>query len=104
MTTSDNLPSSTTKWPDYRAVWRWHFFFFYYCIPFVIILSLSGLFYLFKTEIESWEERRFESLTLSSPSASPARQIQAALDSISGSRLNAYELPQSDTSAARVIV
>lgn len=104
MTTSDDLPSSTTKWPDYRAVWRWHFYAGLYCIPFVIILSLSGLFYLFKTEIESWEERRFESLTLSSPSAGPARQIQAALDSISGSRLDAYELPQSDTSAARVIV
>ena len=35
--------SATPKsWPDYRAVWRWHFYASLLCIPFVIILSITG--------------------------------------------------------------
>ena len=55
---SDRPSSPAEKpWPDYRAVWRWHFYAGLFCIPFVIVLAISGSIYLFKTEIESWIDR-----------------------------------------------
>ncbi len=96
---------SRAGWPDYRAVWRWHFYAGLFCLPFVIILSISGAFYLFKTEIEAWEERRFDSLSKTEiAETAPSKRIQAAIDAIPGSRLSSYELPQSENSATRVIV
>ena len=56
---------SEKSWPDYRAVWRWHFYAGLFCIPFVLVLSISGLIYLFKPQIEAWNERSFENLPLS---------------------------------------
>ncbi len=58
MSTSD---TPTRSWPDYRAVWRWHFYAGLFCIPFVILLSVTGAVYLFKEEVEAcgygWEDR-----------------------------------------------
>ncbi|CAO4132527.1 hypothetical protein OFEAOIEE_LOCUS246 [Methylorubrum extorquens] len=35
----------------YRAVWRWHFYTGLLCLPFLILLSVTGSLYLFKDEI-----------------------------------------------------
>ena len=53
---------SEKSWPDYRAVWRWHFYAGLLCIPFVIVLSISGLIYLFKPQIEVWNDRHYDNL------------------------------------------
>ena len=99
------LPAPPMRtWPDYRAVWRWHFYAGMICIPFVIILSLSGAIYLFKPQIEAWNDRPYDHLQIQGQPASAAAQIHAALDEIPGSTLNAYELPQAPDAAARVIV
>ncbi len=97
-------PSAMRSWPDYRAVWRWHFYAGLFCIPFVIVLSISGSIYLFKTEIESWIDRPYDRLEVTRYPATAADQVRAALAAVPGSTLNAYELPQADDSAVRVIV
>lgn len=105
MTESLPSPSATRKsWPDYRAVWRWHFYASLFCMPFVIILSISGAIYLFKPQIEAWNERQFDNLEITASPASAAAQIRAALQAVPDSTLNAYELPKSANAAARVIV
>jgi uncharacterized iron-regulated membrane protein len=104
---TESLPPATTSrksWPDYRAVWRWHFYASLFCIPFVIILSISGAIYLFKPQIEAWNERQFDNLQIAGSPASAADQIRAALKAVPDSTLNAYELPKSANAAARVIV
>ena len=55
---------AANSWPDYRAVWRWHFYAGLFCIPFVVVLSISGSVYLFKQEIESWIDRPYDGLAL----------------------------------------
>ncbi len=97
-------PTAEKSWPDYRAVWRWHFYASLFCIPFVIILATSGAIYLFKPQIESWNDRPFDHLELHSAPASAAEQIRAALAAVPDSTLNAYELPTAPDAAARVIV
>jgi uncharacterized iron-regulated membrane protein len=102
---TENWRSSMSEksWPDYRAVWRWHFYAGLLCIPFVIVLSVSGLIYLFKPQIEAWNDRHYDNLTVAQ-SASASDQIHAAISSIPGSSFSSYELPKSDSSAARVVV
>jgi uncharacterized iron-regulated membrane protein len=50
-------------WPDYRAIWRWHFYAGLFCIPFVTVLAVSGSIYLFKPQIESWIDRHSQART-----------------------------------------
>src|SRR5262245_24766674 len=104
--TPNILPSQTKPktWPDYRAVWRWHFYASLFCIPFVIILSITGGIYLFKPQIEAWNERAFDNLQLTGETKPAAEQIQAALAAVPKSTLREYELPQTPACAARVIV
>ena len=67
-------PTAEKSWPDYRAVWRWHFYASLFCIPFVIILATSGAIYLFKPQIEAWNDRPFDHLELQGAPATAAEQ------------------------------
>ena len=87
-------PDCCKPWPDYRAVWRWHFYAGLFCIPFIIVLASSGSIYLFKPQIESWIDRHYDNLAIKDRPASAADQIRAALAAIPGSTLNAYEVPE----------
>jgi uncharacterized iron-regulated membrane protein len=91
-------------WPDYRAVWRWHFYAGLVCIPFVIVLATSGSIYLFKPQIEAWIDRDYDHLPIADHPASAADQIRAALAAVPGSALNSYEVPEEPGNSARVIV
>jgi uncharacterized iron-regulated membrane protein len=97
-------PTAEKSWPDYRAVWRWHFYASLFCIPFVIILATSGAIYLFKPQIEAWNDRPFDHLELQGAPATAAEQIRATLAAVPDSTLNAYELPTATDAATRVIV
>ncbi len=97
-------PTARKPWPDYRAVWRWHFYAGLFCIPFIIVLASSGSIYLFKPQIESWLDREYDNLAIKDHAASAADQIRAALAAVPGSTLNALRSARGPSSAARVIV
>lgn len=101
---SDSNPPARKSWPDYRAVWRWHFYASLFCIPFVILLSITGAIYLFKGEIEAWQDRPFDQLVLQGARQSAAAQISAALAAFPGSALHAFEVPRESDDAVRVTV
>lgn len=96
--------TSRKAWPDYRAIWRWHFYASLLCVPFVILLATTGAIYLFKTEIEAWIDAPYDHLAFSGPPQSASRQIQAVLSAFPGATFQSYEIPQTETSAARVLV
>ena len=48
--------------PLYRTIWRWHFYAGLFVIPFILILSVTGAAYLFKPELDRWEERSWRGL------------------------------------------
>jgi len=102
MSTSPSQDSA--PWPDYRAVWRWHFYAGIFCIPFVVVLAISGAIYLFKAEIEGWLERSYDRLEQGTDAALPSAQISAALAAFPGSTFEGYELPAAPGCAARVVV
>lgn len=92
-----------TTWPGYRTVWRWHFYAGLFSIPFVLWLSITGSIYLFKPQIEGWLDRPYDHLHIGSHRHSAAEAVKAALGAVPGSFLHSYELPRTDTSAARVL-
>ncbi len=86
----------------YRTIWRWHFYAGIFCIPFVILLSITGAIYLFKPYYESWQENAFHGLSINGNRLSANEQIQAAVESIPGGKFISYRLPR-DTGEAVLV-
>lgn len=87
----------------YRTVWRWHFYAGLLVIPLVLILSVTGAAYLFKPQIDRWEERDYRGLSMEG-AVSPAIQLEAALSAWPGSRFDAYRLPEHQGDAAAILL
>ena len=47
-------PDSFTSNRFYHTVWRWHFYAGLFVIPFMLILSATGIIYLFKPQLDAW--------------------------------------------------
>ncbi|SDK80106.1 Uncharacterized iron-regulated membrane protein [Methylophilus rhizosphaerae] len=91
-------------WPAHQIVWRWHFYAGLFCIPFILLLSVTGGVYLFKPQVEAVLDTPYERLVLTGPAAPAHHQVQAALQAVPGAILHAYELPVHPQSAVRVLV
>ena len=104
MTTHAQEQASGSRWPDYRTVWRWHFYAGLFCIPFVLWLAFTGTLYLFKPQIEAWLDAPYDHLGIDGARASVFDQVQAAVRAVPNGRFKSYELPPTPQSAARVLV
>ncbi|WP_380785467.1 PepSY-associated TM helix domain-containing protein [Sphingomonas sp. R86521] len=88
----------------YNAVWRWHFYAGLFCMPFVLWLSVTGTIYLWKPQIEVWQDRAYDTLPVQAPRAAPDRIVATALTAVPGAHLSKYQLPVSPNQAVRVLV
>ncbi|QYU68800.1 PepSY domain-containing protein [Leptolyngbya sp. 15MV] len=85
----------------YRSVWRWHFYAGLFVLPFVLILSISGAIYLFKPQIDRWEERDYRGLSQVGTVSADA-QLEAVLGQYPGTRFHHYRLPEAPGDAAMI--
>lgn len=85
----------------YRTIWRWHFYAGLFVIPFVLLLAVTGAAYLFKPQVERWEERVFQDLPVAGAVA-PQRQVDVALAAFPGASFNSYRLPERTGDAAMI--
>lgn len=85
-------------------MWRWHFFAGLFCLPFIVLLCLTGSIYLFKPQVDHWIDWRYDHLAAGATHSTPVQEVRAALNAVPGSHFLAYELPETTSSAARVIV
>ena len=83
----------------YAAIWRWHRYAGLFVLPFVLILAVTGGIYLFKPQIEHFEERHFTALATAGAVAA-SRQAEAALAAFPGARFGNYRLPERPGDAA----
>jgi uncharacterized iron-regulated membrane protein len=88
----------------YNAVWRWHFYAGLFCLPFVLWLSVTGTIYLWKPQIEAWQERGYDALPVGPSRGSPQNIVAAALSAVPGARLSKYQLPETPRQAVRVLI
>ncbi|WP_245409635.1 PepSY-associated TM helix domain-containing protein [Allosphingosinicella vermicomposti] len=94
-------PAPNTSAAFYRTIWRWHFYAGLFVLPFILILSVTGAVYLFKPQIDRWEERAYQGLSLEG-TVSPERQLEAALASNPDARFQYYRLPEEKGDAAMI--
>jgi len=87
----------------FRTIWRWHFYAGLYVLPFVITLAISGTAFLFKPQIEHWEERAYRGLS-DGLAVTAGQQVEAALAAFPGAQLHSYRLPVRTDDAALVHV
>ena len=98
MATGNPAPSAV-----WRTLWRWHFYAGLLVIPFVLVLALSGAFYLYKPQVDRWEERAFHGLP-SANAVAPSAQVAAALAAQPGAAFAFYRLPEREGDAAMIHV
>lgn len=95
MTRSDVTPRAGL----YRSLWRWHFYAGLLVLPFILFLSVTGSIYLFKPQIDRWQEAGWHNLPQIN-SVSPDAQLAAALKAVPGAEFNSYRLPAEPGDAA----
>jgi uncharacterized iron-regulated membrane protein len=83
----------------YRTIWRWHFYASLFVMPLVFVLATTGAIYLFKPQLDRWEERAFSNLS-TEQAVSPNAQLAAVMDANPGAQFNGYRLPARDGDAA----
>ena len=76
----------------YRTVWRWHFYAGLFVMPFILVLSLTGAVFLFKPQLDRWQERSYQGLSRAG-AVTPSAQRDAALAAFPGARFDSYRLP-----------
>jgi uncharacterized iron-regulated membrane protein len=86
----------------YRGLWRWHFHAGLFCIPFLLVLAITGSIYLFKPQIDAFADRGVDSLQITGQRATGEAQIAAAIASRPGSKIFSYEIPRQADDAVRV--
>ena len=98
------MTTKEREWPNYRTLWRWHFYAGLFCIPFVIFLSLTGSIYLFKPQIEAYLDRDFEQLAAPELHKPLSEQVGKVLVAFPDAKSVQVELPKFQEGATRVIL
>lgn len=88
----------------YRLVWRWHFYAGLAVAPFLFILSLSGLVYLFNDEINDLLQSDKRFVAPSAQSLPLNRIAEAALARYPGGRITRLDTPRSTDRSIEVYV
>jgi uncharacterized iron-regulated membrane protein len=88
----------------HRMLWRWHFYAGLFCIPFVMVLAITGTIYLFRPQIEDVIDRDLLRLERTGTPATADQIVAAATSAVPGSQLAALILPEHPDQAARAIV
>lgn len=87
----------------YRAIWRWHFYAGLLCLPFLILLSVTGSLYLFKTEINAaLLAHRFVVTPRETPPLGPDRLIFNASQAVPDGVALSYVEPDGPAASALV--
>lgn len=68
-----------TKTSLYQTIWRWHFYAGIIFAPFLIILSVTGSIYLFKSEIEQMLYKEYYEITPQGEKIPASHQIEEVL-------------------------
>lgn len=104
MTADPKEANRQRSWPDYRAIWRWHFYAGLVCIPFVIWLSITGAIYLFRPQIEAAIDAPFNHLEMDGAVQPASVQTAGALEAVPGTELRSYQIPADRHAATQILV
>ncbi len=71
-----NVIEKTDEKNFYRAVWRWHFYAGLFVVPFMVILAITGIIYLFKPQLDVLMYRNLIFVEVGQTAFAPADQMK----------------------------
>lgn len=92
-----NDPRAQLRPRLFPAVWRWHFYAGLLVIPIIVILSLSGIVYLFKPQIDSVFYGHLRNVDARGATLSYATQLAAIRSALPGSSVTSVAPPPNAT-------
>lgn len=100
------MKSYVTKspWLGYNTVWRWHFYAGLFCLPFIVLLAITGAIYLFKPQFEAYQEAVYQVEAHGTVAQSVTSQVLAAVKALPDAQFSAYQLPACPQSPAHVML
>lgn len=93
------------RYTSQQRIWRWHFFAGLFVCPFLILLAATGSIYLFKPQIDHWEEQGINSLAPSSELTNPLLAddlLKIAYQAFPGSKLVRYSLAKENDRSVEI--
>lgn len=77
----------------YRVVWRWHFYAGLFVVPFMVLLSVTGIIYLFKPQLDRLMYRNLMYVAPQSKPVEPSEQIASVRRVFPESRIVEFKEP-----------
>ncbi|MFC3884988.1 PepSY-associated TM helix domain-containing protein [Bacillus songklensis] len=92
--TANSMKTDSSKAKHlYKAVWRWHFYAGIIFAPFVIMLAITGIIYLFKPQIENMMYQDYYYIQAGQRPLSPSIQIEKVEKSYPDATITRYKPP-----------
>lgn len=94
-------PTGGTSRTLYRAVWRWHFYAGLFAIPIIVLLSVTGMIYLFKPQLNQIMYGDYMNVKPAAQAAPYDQQRAAVLDRYPGASVEALHTPDNPGKATQ---
>ncbi|WP_421210508.1 PepSY-associated TM helix domain-containing protein [Aeromonas enteropelogenes] len=88
----------------YQRIWRWHFYAGLFVAPFLILLSLTGIIYLFKPQLDNLMYPELMKVTPTAQTLSADELLTRAMATMPDASLRKYLPPASPDASAQLIV
>lgn len=88
----------------YQRIWRWHFYAGLFVAPFLILLSLTGIIYLFKPQLDNLMYPELMKVTPTAQTLSADELLTRAMAAMPDASLRKYLPPTSPDASAQLIV
>lgn len=89
-----NDDSTLTPRHFYRAVWRWHFYAGIFVVPFMVVLSITGIIYLFKPQLDGLMYRHLLTVAPQAQALPASDQLAAVRKAFPDSRVVSFRPPK----------
>ena len=95
---------TTQKISFYNLAWRWHFYAGLFVAPFMVLLALTGIIYLFKPQLDPLMYGHLLTVPAAERALSADEQLQRAKAAYPQGRLSKYLPPADATSSAQFVM
>lgn len=88
----------------YNLAWRWHFYAGLFVIPFMILLSITGIIYLFKPQLDAWMYADLMQVPVAEQRLSADQQLAIVREAYPQAAVSQYLPPAAQDRSAQFVI
>lgn len=88
----------------YNLAWRWHFYAGLFVIPFMILLSVTGIIYLFKPQLDTWMYADLMQVPIAEQRLSADQQLAIVREAYPQATVSKYLPPAAQDRSAQFVI